>query len=699
MRLSIEPDRVELEATYQVVLAEAGDSRFVLLRNGPHSCGAIVASSGGKGVAMDKFLRIHLHARVGDEIDVLPEVPRHAKKARLVVPAELERPEFAALIKDSLIGRPLTAGQRVPLFVASLTGDQSLGEVRDVHPEGCVVLTAATELELTGGRVGDDVGVTYDRIGGLRQEIEKIREAVEYPLRRPEVFHRLGIVPPRGVLLHGPPGTGKTLIARALAHEIGASVHTIQGPEIISHWYGGAEHNLRQIFDAARAEAPAVILIDEIDSIAPRRDQSAGEVEHRVVATLLTLMDGLAALKDVVVIGTTNRLNAIDSALRRPGRFEHEIHIGVPDTSSRAEILTVHTRRMPLAGDVSVMTLAERTHGFVGADLAALCRQAAYQALRRSTGGATGDIESDAVTGLTVGREDFERALVQTKPSAMREVLVEIPRDASWEKVGGAEDVKRLLMENVVYAITRRDSFLAVGITPAKGILMHGPPGTGKTLLAKVAARESRANFIAVRGPELRSKWFGESEERVRAVFTKAREVAPCIVFLDEIDAVGTARGREAGGSADSIVNQLLVELDGVDGNDGVLVIGATNRAGALDPALLRPGRFEYQIHVPLPGAAAREQIFQVHLTGKPVAADVSAAELAATSEGLSGADIAEVCRLATLDALRRNDFRAAGIAVTGADLRRAVSGMRAAHETFTPPQTGLPWTGEQGRP
>jgi transitional endoplasmic reticulum ATPase len=670
VRLTIGEDRVELEATHQVVLPEpmAGfEAGFVVVRNGSRSCAAVVAGE-GPGVALDKYLRIHLHARVGDEVDVEPAAPPEADTLWLTVPAELERTGFTGLIRDALVGKPVSVGQRVPLFVTALTGDQSLGEVRRTDPAvDCVVVTRDTEVVLTAGRVGDS-GVTYAGIGGLRNEIDKIRAVVEDPLRRPEVFHRLGIVPPRGVLLHGPPGTGKTLITRALAHEIGASVHAIQGPEIISHWYGGAEHNLREVFAAAHADAPAIVLIDEIDSIAPRRDRTQGEVEHRVVATLLTLMDGLADLKDVVVIGTTNRIDAIDSALRRPGRFEYEIHIGAPDAAGRAEILTVHTRRMPLADDVAIPALADRTHGFVGADLASLCRQAAYQALRRS------GVDTD----VTVRQEDFERALASTRPSAMREVLVEIPKDVSWDAVGGVEDVKQLLVENVVYGITRREAFLAVGIKPANGILLHGPPGTGKTLLAKVIARESGANFIAVRGPELRSKWFGESEERVRSVFAKAREVAPCIVFLDEVDAIAPARGKDFGGSTDTIVNQLLAEMDGIEGNDGVVVIGATNRVGILDPALLRPGRFEYQIHVPLPDATAREGIFRVHLAGKPIAQTVSVPELATIAEGLSGADIAEVCRLATVDALQRDDFSPADVTVTPADLRRAVSSLRA---------------------
>jgi transitional endoplasmic reticulum ATPase len=676
VRLPIEPDRVELEATHQVVLPEIGHG-LVMLRNGPHICAAVVAGAGGPGVAMDKYLRIHLHAKVGDEIEIGPVAPRDARTLLLTVPAELERTGFTGLIRDALVGKPVSVGQQVPLFVTALTGDQSLGEVHRTEPAAdCVVVTRDTRLELTAGRIGGSTdgtaGVTYDRIGGLRREIDKIREVVEDPLRRPEVFRRLGIVPPRGVLLHGPPGTGKTLITKALAHEIGASVHAIQGPEIISHWYGGAEHNLREVFEAARVDAPAIVLIDEIDSIAPRRDRAQGEVEHRVVATLLTLMDGLADLKDVVVIGTTNRIDAIDPALRRPGRFEYEIHVGVPDTAGRAEILSVHTRRMPLAGDVTLTPLAERTHGFVGADLASLCRQAAYQALRRA----------GTDTDITVGQRDFERALASTKPSAMREVLVEVPRDVSWDIVGGVEDVKRLLVENVVYGITRRQAFLAVGIKPAKGILLHGPPGTGKTLLAKVIARESGANFIAVRGPELRSKWFGESEERVRSIFAKAREVAPCIVFLDEVDAIAPARGNDFSGTTDTIVNQLLAEMDGIEGNENVVVIGATNRVGILDPALLRPGRFEYQVTVPLPDVTAREAIFRVHLTGKPVAGEVSVTELAGLADGLSGADIAEVCRLATLDALQRNDFSTDHVAVTPADLRRAVSGLRAAHES-----------------
>jgi len=561
----------------------------------------------------------------------------------------------------------------VPLFLTPLTGEQAVGQVAATRPEGIVLVTRTTEVHLRAGKVAAD-GVTYADIGGLTREIQRIREIVEYPIRHPEIFRRLGIAPPRGVLLYGPPGTGKTLIAKALAHEVGASVHAVQGPEIMSGYYGGSEQNLRQVFEQARDHPPAIILIDEVDSIAPRRDRTRGEVEHRVVATLLSLMDGLSELKDTVVIGTTNAINTIDPALRRPGRFEHEIHVGVPDTRGRREILAIHTRRMPLDADVDPDAIAGKTHGFSGADLSSLCREAAYGAVRRVCGGDPNQFLGEPpVESLHVQAADFAAAMSNIKPSAMREVLVEIPTDVSWDSIGGLEHVKQLIVENVVYGINKREAFLTVGIKPARGMLLYGPPGTGKTLLAKVVARESGANFIAVRGPEVRSKWFGESEENIRFIFSKAREVAPCVIFFDEIDAIAPPRGREASAIGDPIVNQLLSEMDGIEKTENLFVIAATNRVELIDPALLRPGRFDYQVHVDLPELEARASIFRVHLTNKPLDEGIDVQTLARLTEGFSGADIYEVCRLATLDALRAENFEAAGVRVTAAHLQQAV--------------------------
>ena len=665
-------------------------SLFVILKNGTRLCGAIVEriENGNHVILMDKYLRTYLRLKTGDMVETEFSDFPPAETVELMVSAEYECKALIKLVRDFLIGRPLLQGQPVPLFI-SHTIEQADGEVITTQPEGIVVITENTNLIFRAGKVGK-AGITYMDIGGLKREIARIREIVEYPIRYPEVFQRLGIVPPRGIILYGPPGTGKTLIAKALANEVGASVHLIQGPEIMSAWYGGSEQNLRQVFEQAKIQAPAIILIDELDSIASRRDRTHGEVEHRVVATLLTFMDGLSELKDVVVLGTTNAVISIDPALRRPGRFEHEIHIGVPDTNGRREILNIHTRRMPLMEDVNLNVIAEKTYGFVGADITSLCREAAYFALRRVYSKVVELGEISDVSSLRITHQDFESALANVKPSAMREVLVEIPRDISWDSIGGLDEVKQLIIENVVYGIQKRESFVAVGIKPARGMLLYGPPGTGKTLLAKIVARESGANFISIKGPEVRSKWFGESEEKVRFIFSKAREVAPCVIFFDEIDAIAPTRGREASGLTDTIVNQLLSEMDGIEKNDNIFVIGATNRAELIDPALLRPGRFEYQIFVPLPNKKARENIFLVHLRNKPISSEVAIEELAELAEGFSGAEIAEVCRLATLDALRGTGYDPERVQVTKNHLNKAINDMKQTKTMLTKPIMGF---------
>jgi transitional endoplasmic reticulum ATPase len=682
MQLSLQSEPIELEGTQRVIIRSDVNGKphthFVTLSNGPNSCGAIVDrfEAGNQTIAIDKYLRIYLQARPGDLIEVVPNDFDAAKSIELLVPAEHNWEGLTRLVQDSLIGKPVSSGQPVPLFITPLSGEEVLGEVGKTDPSGVIVVSNETRLSFQISKTGR-AGVTYESIGGLAREIDKIREIVEYPFRHPSLFQHLGITPPRGIILYGPPGTGKTLITKALAHEVGASVHTIQGPEIISGWYGGSEHNLREVFERAKDSSPAIILIDELDSIAPRRDRTQGEVEHRVVATLLTLMDGLAELHDVVVIGTTNTLNSIDPALRRPGRFEHEIHIGVPDSSGRLEILKIHTRKMPIA-EVNLNIISERAYGFVGADIASLCRQAAYCALRRIHQGDIAELEElHDVSSLKVSHQDFEDALGRVKPSATREVMLEMPGNISWDDIGGLDEAKQLLIENVVYGIRHRTAFLTAGIKPAKGVLLYGPPGTGKTLLARVLAKESGANFIAVRGPEVRSKWFGESEEKVRFVFSKAREVAPTIIFFDEIDSVAPMRGQDPNRLTDSIVNQLLSEMDGIENSDNVFVVGATNKSELLDEALLRPGRFEYQIHIPLPDTAARASIFSVHLKNKPPLLDVSTDELSRDTEGLSGADIAEICRLATLEALRENEFKPEGIQLDTNRLKKAIADLK----------------------
>jgi len=543
-----------------------------------------------------------------------------------------------------------------------------LGEIRlkvvRTTPAGIVRITPNTEIELLPEYVEAEERravpeVTYEDIGGMKDVIPKIREMVELPLKKPELFDRLGIEPPKGVLLWGPPGTGKTLLAKAVAHETEAHFIAINGPEIMSRYYGESEERLRQIFEEAEKNAPAIIFIDELDSIAPKRSEVTGEVERRVVAQLLTLMDGLKERRNVIVIGATNRIDAIDPALRRPGRFDREIEIRPPDREGRKEILMIHTRAMPLAPDVNLDEYADLTHGFVGSDLAALCREAAMNALRRVLPKIDLDQETipkEVLDELVVKREDFDRALKEVRPSAMREVLIEVPR-VRWEDIGGLEEVKQLLREAVELPLKNPDAFRRLGITPPKGILLYGPPGTGKTMLAKAVATESQANFIAAKGSDLLSKWYGESEQRIAEVFRRARQVAPAVIFLDELDSLAPRRGTAMGEPhvTERIVNQLLSELDGLEELRGVVVIGATNRPDIIDPALLRPGRFDEIIYVPVPDYKARLAIFQVHTREMPLATDVDLEELARRTEGYSGADIAEVCRKAGRLALRED--------------------------------------------
>jgi transitional endoplasmic reticulum ATPase len=544
-----------------------------------------------------------------------------------------------------------------------------LGEIRlkvvSTNPAGIVRITPNTEIELlpeyveVAEREREVPEVTYEDIGGMKDVIPKIREMVELPLKKPELFDRLGIEPPKGVLLWGPPGTGKTLLAKAVAHETEAHFIAINGPEIMSRYYGESEERLRQIFEEAEKNAPAIIFIDELDSIAPKRSEVTGEVERRVVAQLLTLMDGLKERRNVIVIGATNRIDAIDPALRRPGRFDREIEIRPPDREGRKEILMIHTRGMPLAPDVNLDEYADLTHGFVGSDLAALCREAAMNALRRVLPKIDLDQETipkEVLDELVVKREDFDRALKEVRPSAMREVLIEVPR-VRWEDIGGLDEVKQLLREAVELPLKNPDAFRRLGITPPKGILLYGPPGTGKTMLAKAVATESQANFIAAKGSDLLSKWYGESEQRIAEVFRRARQVAPAVIFLDELDSLAPRRGTAMGEPhvTERIVNQLLSELDGLEELRGVVVIGATNRPDIIDPALLRPGRFDEIIYVPVPDYKARLAIFRVHTREMPLAPDVDLEELARRTEGYSGADIAEVCRKAGRLAIRED--------------------------------------------
>ncbi len=542
-----------------------------------------------------------------------------------------------------------------------------LGEIKlrviSTSPTGIVKITEATEIELLPQAVETPErsvpSVVYEDIGGMKPVITKVREMIELPLKHPELFDRLGIDPPKGVLLHGPPGTGKTMLAKAVANESEAYFISINGPEIMSKYYGESEKALRDLFEEAEKNTPAIIFLDELDSIAPKRGEVTGEVERRVVAQLLSLMDGLKERKNVIVIGSTNRPEALDMALRRPGRFDREIELGVPDMEGRREIFQIHTRGMPLTEDVNLDDFAESTYGFVGADIAAVSREAAMNALRRILPEIDLDeptIPKEILDRLIVHKEDFEAAMREVQPSALREILVEVP-NVKWQDIGGLENVKQLLVEAVEWPLRNAESFRRLGIEAPKGILLYGPPGTGKTMLAKAVANESEANFITVKGSALLSKWYGESEKRVEEIFRKARQVAPAIIFLDELDALVPIRGGAAGEPhvTERVVNQLLNEMDGLEELKGVVVIGATNRPDIIDPALLRPGRFDELIMVPVPELESRKKIFEVHLQKVPLAEDVNIPELVGRTEQYTGADIAALVRKAGRMALRED--------------------------------------------
>jgi transitional endoplasmic reticulum ATPase len=544
----------------------------------------------------------------------------------------------------------------------------SLQEIRllvvEATPKGIVQIDAETEVELLSEYVEPKdarrADVTYDDLGGMADTIDQLREMVELPLRYPELFQRLGVDPPKGVLLYGPPGTGKTRLARAVANESSAQFFLINGPEIMGSGYGESEKKLRDVFDAASKAAPSIIFIDEIDSIAPKRGSVSGEAEKRLVAQLLTLMDGLNPRANLVVIAATNRPEAIDEALRRPGRFDREIVVGVPDVRGRREILAIHTRGMPLAPDVDLNELARSTYGFVGADLSALTREAAIEAVRRIMPRldlSTSSIPADVLETLAVTRDDFQAALKRVQPSAMREVMVQMP-DVRWEDVGGLTDAMRKLKEGVELPLKDPDAFRRLGIRPAKGFLLYGPPGTGKTLLAKAVAREAEANFISIKSSDLLSKWYGESEQQISRLFARARQVAPCIIFIDELDSLVPARGAGGAGEpqvTERVVNTLLAEMDGIEEMQAVVVIGATNRPTLIDPALLRPGRLDELIYVTVPDKAGREHILKIHAKSMPLAKDVDLSDLAARTEKFTGADLEDLTRRAGLAALRES--------------------------------------------
>jgi transitional endoplasmic reticulum ATPase len=613
-------------------------------------------------IRMDGYLRRAAGVSIGDRVSVKKAEVKEAQRVVLAPAREMQLTNLQGLktvLRNDMINMPVWEGMNLRYHgMYGMIGEPIVFTVVQTRPSGVVVVTERTQIDIRerAEEIGAIPEVTYEDIGGLKKELEQVREMIELPMKHPELFRRLGIEPPKGVLLHGPPGTGKTLIAKAVANEVQANFYSIAGPEIMSKYYGESEKQLREIFEKAEENAPSIIFIDEIDSIAPKREEVTGEVERRVVAQLLTLMDGLKSRGKVVVIAATNRPDAVDPALRRPGRFDREIEIGVPDKNGRKEILEVHTRKMPLADDVDLEELAERTHGFVGADIAALCKEAAMNALRRvipKIDIEAEEIPKEIIESLVVTRDDFMEALKKVEPSAMREVLVEVP-EVRWDDIGGLEDVKQELREAVEWPLKYPEAFEALNTEPPKGILLYGPPGTGKTLLAKAVANESDANFISIKGPEIMSKWVGESEKAIREIFKKARQTAPTIVFLDELDSIAPRRGEGFDSNVtERVVSQLLTEMDGLEELRGVVVIAATNRPDIIDPALLRPGRLDRLIYVGPPDFEARKAIFKVHLKGKPLAEDVDIDHLAKITDGYVGADIEAIVREASLLAMR----------------------------------------------
>ncbi|KAF6998878.1 hypothetical protein CFC21_014965 [Triticum aestivum] len=655
-------------------------------------CYAAKDASCPDGLArVNRVVRGNLRLRLGDLVTVVP-CPGVKDAARVAIsPFEdsvdgISGNLFDAYVKPYFIGawRPVRKGDR---FVVHGHMHAVEFKVVDTDPDECVIVAAGTQVfcdDASPVKREDEErldGPGYDDVGGVRKQLAQIRELVELPLRHPKLFKTLGVKPPKGILLYGPPGTGKTLLARAIAAESGANFVVVNGPEIMSMMAGQSEDNLREVFAEAEAQAPSIIFMDEIDAIAPNREKTHGEVERRVVSQLLTLMDGLRPRAQVMVIGATNRPNSLDPALRRFGRFDKEIDIGVPDEVGRLEILRIHSKDMPLSDDVDLERIGKDTHGFVGADLAALCSEAAFQCIRQKMD--VIDLEADTIdvevlNSMSVIMDDLVHAKEVTKPSALRETgLVEVPK-VSWEDVGGLEDVKRELQETVQYPVEHPEMFEFFGMEPSRGVLFYGPPGCGKTLLAKAIARECKANFISVKGPELLTMWFGESESNVRDLFDKARQSAPCVLFFDELDSIAVKRGNsvgDAGGTSDRVLNQLLTEMDGINAKKTVFVIGATNRPDIIDPALLRPGRLDQLIYIPLPDEASRLQIFKSCLRRSPLSRRVNLPDLARSTAGFSGADITEICqracKLAVRDVIQRSSLVGKAAAMAGAEITR----------------------------
>jgi transitional endoplasmic reticulum ATPase len=611
-------------------------------------------------IRIDGNIRANARVGIDDKIYIQKSTPQVGKRVVLAPTQQIRLVGGPQYLLRLLEGRPLTKGQH--LRVDTVSNPLSF-IVLSTQPSGPVIVSRTTSMVVKEGVIKDlevrPMHLTYEDIGGLRREIVLIREMIELPLRHPELFEKLGIEPPKGVLLHGPPGTGKTMIAKAVANETEANFVSISGPEIMSKFYGESEKHIREIFEEAEKNAPTIIFIDEIDSIAPKREEVTGEVERRVVAQLLSLMDGLKTRGQVIVIAATNRPNAIDAALRRGGRFDREIEIGIPDRLGRFDVLQIHTRGMPLAQDMSEETglreIADMTHGFVGADLSSLCKEAAMHAIRKILPDINieADIPQEIIEKIVITREDFQNALQNIEPSALREVFIEVPA-VRWTEIGGLESVKQELIEAVEWPLKYPEAFIAINTRPPRGVLLFGPPGTGKTMLAKAIATESEANFISIKGPELLSKYVGESEKAIRETFRKARQAAPTIIFFDEIDSMVPTRGTAFdSGVTERIVSQILTEIDGLEELKNVVVVAATNRPDMVDPALLRPGRLERYIYIRPPDQNERELIFNIHLKGKPLSADIDVKELSNRTQGYVGADIEAICHEAAIIALR----------------------------------------------
>ena len=614
---------------------------------------------GSNAIRIDSSLRRNLNASLDDNVEI------RRIEASLADRITFAGVEESVIIRDPnrlvrmLENRVITKGdilsfnamgRRIDFIVIDYA---PRADAVRIHLETKITISEKSHKEL---EELESRRVTYEDIGGLEEEIQKIREMIELPIRHPELFKRIGIDPPKGVLLHGPPGTGKTLLARAVAYETEAHFITISGPEIMSKFYGQSEENLRKVFEEAKDMAPSIIFIDELDSIAPKRGEVTGEVERRVVAQLLSLLDGLEGRGEIIVIGATNRVNDIDPALRRPGRFDREIEIGVPDTDGRYDILLIHTRGMPLHSDVDLRYMAEKTHGFVGADVEALAKEAAMLAIRKILPNINLDkpIPPEILMDLQIVMKNFETALNGIEPSALREVLIIQPSE-TWDDIGGLREAIQQLREVIEWPLKYPELYTHLNSRPPNGILLFGPPGSGKTLLAKALAHETEINFISVKGPEFLSKWVGESEKAVRETFRKARAAAPCIIFFDEIDAIAGMRGRSASSQVtEQVVSQLLTEMDGLEGLKDVILLAATNRPDMLDPALLRSGRFGRHVEIPMPDKEARVEIFKIHLRNKPVASDVNINKMAQDLEGYTGADIQAICEEATLLTIRK---------------------------------------------